>query len=412
MEEFPSQALTEEGRMISKWRHRVLVVVGTAGCAFLALCSCSGLKAGIHAAAAAGNVRGVRALLRKGVDVNALNEHDMTPLHLAAEEHRAKVARLLLDQGADVDAVDEYEYTPLHYAVQEGDPRTVQLLLANGADPNREYPHDSTARAGEHRVVRLDTMLHTALDGRSIDVAKALVLGGANTSVRDVFGRQPLHKAASLGEVELAKLLLERGADPNARDYGVFVDVLWPVSWRRAPRYSIGWLEYRDENVSKACDMTPLHHAAAAGQTATLKLLSEAGADLQKQDERGWTALHWAAECGQRRVAEFLLFKGIDANTKNTLGETPLSLAVGKGHKDVVEVLLAHGAGVKATDIFGRTPLHYAAERGHTNVVGLLLRAGAEVNVEDSNGRTPLKAALEEEKADVAESLRNHGAIE
>ncbi|RYP80672.1 hypothetical protein DL769_002354 [Monosporascus sp. CRB-8-3] len=146
--------------------------------------------------------------------------------------------------------------------------------------------------------------------------------------------------ASSLGLEAVSKLLLDRGADIEAKDeYG----------------------------------QTPLSLAASFGYEAVVELLLNKGADIKAKDEFGRTPLSLAALYGHKAVLELLLDKGADIKAKDEFGRTPLSLAARNGYETVVKLLLDRGADIKVKDKFGQTPLSLAASHGHEPVIELLL---------------------------------------
>lgn len=124
----------------------------------------------------------------------------------------------------------------------------------------------------------------------------------------DAAGYTPLHYAAYFGHAELARYLIEIGADIAA----VSMDPL------------------RNQ---------PLHAAAGSGYPEISRLLLDAGADANAEQTGQWTALHAAAQKGHRDVVSLLLERGARPDGRSTSGATPLSLAREKGHEAVVAVL-------------------------------------------------------------------------
>ena len=126
-------------------------------------------------------------------------------------------------------------------------------------------------------------------------------------------GSTPLHLAAFFGHPELAKALLNRGADVDARS-------------------------------TNAMKNTPLHAAAAGRNVNVMRLLLESGADVNALQHGGWTALHSAAQTGDREMAEVLLTGGADVAARADNSQCALDLALSHGHGEVVDLLQRAGA--------------------------------------------------------------------
>ena len=126
-------------------------------------------------------------------------------------------------------------------------------------------------------------------------------------------GFQPLGLACFFGHYEIARLLVEAGAEINSAS----------------------------KNPQK---VTPLHSAAASRSLEIARLLLEHGADPNARQNDDFTALHEAAHNGQIELVEILLAHGADVNANQKPGITALSFAQQAGHQDVAEFLLQHGA--------------------------------------------------------------------
>ena len=209
----------------------------------------------------------------------------------------------------------------------------------------------------------------------SPDDRKIVFVGVANATGNN--GGTPLHLAAQEGHVDLARMLLDKGAEVDARD---------------------------------AKGETPLHRATEKGHTDVAGLLLARGADVNATSKNGATALHWAASEGHRDVAQLLLDAGADVRAGSEDGWTPLNAAAWNGHHDVARSLLDAGADVRAGDEDDSTPLHSAARRGHQDVAQLLLDAGADLRAEDKGGWTPLHEAAHQSHKDVVALLLDRGA--
>jgi len=152
-------------------------------------------------------------LLDKGVDVNAMAVGVGTPLHAAVREGRIELGRFLLDHGADVSLRDIQRATPLHYARSGA---MAALLIAKGAQVDAQGMRGGTGQ---------QTPLHYAADTGAADVARVLIENGADVKAVDELGWTPLHHAARCiapladdARTKLAAVLIRAGADVNARD--------------------------------------------------------------------------------------------------------------------------------------------------------------------------------------------------
>lgn len=115
---------------------------------------------------------------------------------------------------------------------------------------------------------------------------------------------------------------------------------------------------------------------------------------------RGGTALHWPISADSA-VVRALLEAGADVGARDESGRTPLHFAAIRD-PEVVALLVEGGADVNAADIWGRTPLEEAAGSGNPAIVAILLEAGAEANLPDGRRTTPLHGAARGGNLDVA----------
>jgi ankyrin repeat protein len=339
-----------------------------------------------------GNVDAVKALLARGVDVNAKeNVQGQTALMWAASQNQAEIALLLIDRGADVRArTTKAGFTPLLFAARQGARDAIQVLLAKGADVNA-VASDGTS------------VLMAATYTGHWDLAKSLLDRGADPNLAGA-GYTALHwmsgsweghftgivgtdkfqwiGARGPGKLELVQALLAHGADPNAR------------LEKRPPLFGFGGGWFR-ANYTGA---TPFMLAAVGGNVSVMRALLAAGADPLLTAKDGTTALMAAAGYGR-----------VHGESRVTDDEAV----------EAVKIAVEVGIPVNATNQSGQTALHGAAYFQTDPVVQLLLDKGANVNTRNVSGETPLTIAYGYDSGggifyseSTAELLRKAGGIE
>lgn len=288
------------------------------------------------------------------------------------------------------------------------------------------------ARAGNgfslHQAVRADNTAWV------ID----LVEKGARIDETDSSGMTPLGIAVKRQNLEMAKLLIDRGADVRAGsgDYGTPLHL---AVMGRGPEEEAN-VEIAELLIARGADLealgpiprwTPLHQAAAWGRVEMAELLIKRGANVNSRprDPGGQTPLHTAVMVKRSLpMASLLVDHGADLRARDHIGCTPLDLALlnPRPSLDVVKLFLDHGADVNSRTQggafdweAGATPLHRAVFHREIGIVELLLSRGADINARNRMGMTPLALAklweikfTEPEYKRVIDLLRNHGGHE
>ncbi|KAK4679997.1 hypothetical protein QC764_0040510 [Podospora pseudoanserina] len=213
---------------------------------------------------------------------------------------------------------------------------------------------------------RLDSLLLKAVVAGDTDLTKLLLNKGANVSFKDNSVGSPLHTAISLGHLEVVRLLLARGADPDDDD------------WDRPGSDILGV-------------------ASARGDQEIVQLLLQHGAKANGASYTYRSALQAAASKGHHEVVSLLLRNGHDPQYFRFLPpHTALRAAVEGGHKETVEVLLASGAAINNTMLDGAlgTVLEVASHYGHREIVQLLLDHGADIDAKSIRHGGAFRAAV------------------
>ncbi|KAM9851000.1 uncharacterized protein ankrd50l [Aulostomus maculatus] len=240
-------------------------------------------------------------------------------------------------------------------------------------------------------------------------------------------GQTLLTSAAINGSANLAELLLKQGCDPLTSDHQGqtplslasrqgnlnVLDVLLQWAKSQEPETAVQMMEHVDNE-----GWTALRSAAWGGHSKAVRLLLDAGADVDGCDGEGRTALRAAAWGGHEETVLTLLDYGAEVDKADCKGRTPLIAAAYMGHHEVVEILLDHNAEVDLADGDGRTALSVAAlcvptaagTKGYGEVACLLLERGADPGHRDHDGMTPLLLAAYEGHDDIVELLLEAGA--
>jgi ankyrin repeat protein len=208
------------------------------------------------------------------------------------------------------------------------------------------------------------------------EIARVLLEHGANTEVRDRRDWSPLEQGLAQGSVETIRVLLDHSADVKALDLHRRTPLRFASYFGRLAAAQM-LLEHGADPNAKVSIKSPLH---LASNESIVLVLSEYNADMNVQDNANWTPLHEALDHGREEaeVACMLVKNGADPNARNDKGLTPLHMASGGGYLDVVRLLLQKSSDIHARDNDDRTPFQYASMEEHHEVMQLLLEHGAE----------------------------------
>ncbi|AVP88058.1 hypothetical protein phytr_11330 [Candidatus Phycorickettsia trachydisci] len=270
-------------------------------------------------------------------------------------------------------------------------------------------------------------ILHYAARIGDVQATQLILDKKANINCRAKDGETPLMAAAVNGRSDVVQLLLEKGAKVHYQYWSGRYDAL-----DLAMRSSYSDYRYEDHikiikllinagsniNSNKPDCKTALKYAACHGSLELTRFLIEKGADLKLEGNK--IALIIAAQKGHTEIVKLLLEKGVDSRFQDQHGDRALYYAFKNGHKDTVDALLSNKrinlshlwyairkeqvelvellldsqTDINYQDVSGRTFLHYAVLAKSKMMVELLINKGIRVNIKDKNNESPLSYAL------------------
>ncbi|HUN73938.1 MAG TPA: ankyrin repeat domain-containing protein [Steroidobacteraceae bacterium] len=391
----------------------------------------------------------VRALLAQHSDVNAPQPDGSTALHWAAYRGDARTAALLIAAGAHPDVKTDTGMTPLVLACQSGNAQLVKVLLEAGADVNQTLAHGETplmmaARTGSVPVLELllahgapidareqlrgTTALMWAAENSNADAVRLLIAKGADISARSgatAPGRKPYLAETGRSRISqfafgygLAGVIVKQDSVESQKEVQKQIDTARGV----LARYPLPKLPQASKD--KWGGLTPLIFATRQGDLQIVKILVEAGANVNQTSEFDWTPLLVATQNRFYRIGQYLLEHGANPNLANGGGWNPLYIAthnrnIERGdypvpkpdmdHLEFIKLLLAHGANpnlrmlssTETRTVFtnewldgsGATPFLRAAQSGDLVLMKLLMAHGADPRIPTFINVTPLMVA-------------------
>ena len=407
-----------------------------------------GGETALHLAANKGQVDVAELLIAKGVDVNAKDKYGKTPLDEAesfqlapdlSQINKNAITALLRKHGGKTGEelkVAESRKAPaqppsppvepvakaaptepptakapatsIHDAAMDGDIEAVKQHLADGADVNAKTEDGKTPLDNADGEIAdllhkhggksgVELSIHGAVRVGNIEAVKKYIAMGENLDSKDAEGQTPLCRAVQYGEKDVIKLLIQEGADVNARmNFG-------DTALDYANASGGLWMSY--EVQKEVVELLHKHGGKTGEELKTAGKTTERVSEAATPDRPLWKA----ARDGNIEAVKQHLADGSDVNAKNMEGGTPLHIATILGHTELAELLIAESADVNAKTEEGETPLHFAAWLSQKGIAELLIANGADVNAKHDDGITALDLAIKYKRPKFADLLRKHG---
>jgi uncharacterized protein len=324
-----------------------------------------GGESALMTAARTGKVAAVKVLLTHGANVNfAEAKRGQTALMWAAAEGNTSTVEELVERGADMHAHTKGGFTPMLFAVREGRMDTVRAFFKLGADVNETW------KAGR---------------GTGVSGISAMVLAVANA------------------HYELASMMLDAGADPNASAQGW--TALHQITWVRKP--GKGDNDPAPEGSGNMSSLDMVRKLVAKGANVNARMTKSGNPGRTTFNMVGATPFMMAARTADAPLMRLLAELGADPLLPNADGSTPILAAAGLGTYspgedpgtepeviEAVKVALELGADVNTVDKNGETVIHAAAYKEVPAVAQYLIDHGAKIevwNTKNKTGWTPLR---------------------
>lgn len=322
-------------------------------------------------AAAAGSLETTQILYENRVETNFSSDEVGEAVAAAAGRGHVLVVQYLLDRGADTG--DDCCQKALLQAADGGFLSTVQVLLTADVPANPRTKNTKDKREQK-------TCLWASVDREHI---------------------------------EIVRLLLSRGADPNSQYAGISAlttsikkanQELFHLPLQHGASIAVGQVQYPYYDTLAL----PIHCAASAGNINILRALLTKGPDIDSVlIADGWTALFHGAKAGHEDVVNLLINEyGADANRRANKGTVAIHTAAYHNHEKCIEVFLDTGVDVNIQGRAGRTALHWAAQEGSIDAVRVLLERNADVFIEEKDNFMKAADIAKAKVLEIAESKK------
>ncbi|QEN06050.1 hypothetical protein EW093_15585 [Thiospirochaeta perfilievii] len=344
-------------------------------------------------------------------NINFKNNDGDTPLIIAIREKAdSKIIEFLIKKGAKVDTRNKSGSTPLHEAIMVGNSDIINLLNVNKADffainNSGDNPFDLIFQKGVEfateiltpelvslRNNRQNTPLFYAIDWGSKEIVQVILDKGADINAKNINGETPLHQAITTDNVIVANLLIERGASIEAKDNQLNTPLHSCVYWNAYESAHLLVEKKADINAKNIKNRTPLHEAVLTEDTDIVTFFIKNKSNLNARDNNGQTPLFYAVKNNFPDILNLLLDAGADISLRDRQGNTILHAAVFGKNKDTVKILISKKSDIYAENKYGDTPVSIALTYGLSSVNTFF--DDKNINSMDNKGFSPLHLAI------------------
>ncbi len=287
----------------------------------------------LHLSVKKSNMELIEIFISKGLDINSVDKMGRTPLFFAAEFSDVKIFKFIVIKGGDVSLKDKEGKTCLDYAKKVKNQEVIEFT--EGYLKRKHGPGEEESDSGAEE--KKSALMESVEKSKENQDSKKKGAAEFNVNDKNEKGMNPAMILSLKGDLDNLKLVLDKGCNPNLRDYS-----------------------------GKTC----LIYAVIANHKDIVEYLLEKKVDLELKDEKGQTALYYALLTNKNDLAQRLLQAkaGIQHKVK---GMTILMLVASMGNLEGVKMLLDHGHDPSTKDLKGRTAEMYAKAKKHTEILAL-----------------------------------------
>lgn len=309
-------------------------------------------------------------------EINSRNRNGDTPLSLAVQRNVQRAGEFLLNRGADVFSANNSDYSPLRLVLESSNGSNNWLLNSKVIQ--------STDGSG-------NTPLHYAAEWKLVNAITLLVEKGADTNARNANGETPIYNGVKMDNPAVIETLVAKGAQYNIRDYLGNTPLHACVRWDSINAIKRLFVLGANLNAQNIAGKSPLAEAARTGKTEMAKLLIDHNANINAADETGRTVLMDAIQNGNQELVSILLNKGASPILQEMNGRNAFHEAALAGDPQILNLVRMAGGDPMSRDKDGNTPLSIVFSKGETAIKAVL---GSNLNLSDSYGNSPIHVAV------------------
>lgn len=380
-----------------------------------------------------GNLELAKILVAHGADVNKRGEQELTPLIFASQSGNLELVKFLIEQKADMHAVDYQKKNVLMHAAYCGNNDIIDFYISQGFSINSKDKYNRTPLIITS-LYSFDEMsgsdIFEDLEERVYQTTKLLVERGADINAKDFEGMTALMFAVSGGYLKVVEYLLSQGANlDDINNFGDSVAVFynpWSFAYYGKDRdvhlkkfesllklLNVDYEQIPSPKIKSQMDKDiELLDAITKNDVDKVKKVINTGASLYpdwEQDYMGSMMFRALNSGASIPILKLLIESGAFVNEGNIYGTTALMRAVMGSDYDAVAFLIDKGACINLKNQYGNTALIFAAKNGDAEMINLLLKHGADINA-IGNGTTAIDIARENNKIEVVKLLESKGA--